>query len=144
MTRSRNGKDVMGDVDSVRDELKGNQKGLEKIKEEMGSQMEEGFKKEQFARQQIQNEMVQGFEHEENARQLVEKELAVVKEELKNLKMGNGSTVCSAAGTGVGLGSGTFARPPPLSARWNDIFFPRTMEFKGWITDYTLRVVLKE
>ena len=68
MTRSRNGTDVMGYVDSVRDELKRNQKGLENLKEETSSQMEEGFKKEQFARQQIQNEMVQGFEHEENAR----------------------------------------------------------------------------
>ena len=57
----------------MRDELIGNQKGLENLKEEMSSQMEEGNKKEQFARQQIQNEMVQGFENEENARQLVEK-----------------------------------------------------------------------
>ena len=128
----------------MRDELIGNQKGLENLKEEMSSQMEEGFKKEQFARQQIQNEMVQGFENEENARQLVEKELAVVREELKNFKIGNGSTVCSAASTGVGLGSGTFARPPPLSARWNDIFIPRRMEFNGWNTDYTLRVVCEE
>ena len=46
-----------------------------------------------------------------------------MKDELKNLKMGSGSTVCSEAsdGAGMGLGSGTFARPPPFSSRWNDV-----------------------
>ena len=52
--------------------------------------------------------------------------------------MGSGSTpVCSEATTGVGLGSGTFTRPPPLTFRWNENFVPRKMEFKGWVTDYT-------
>ena len=53
----------------------------------------------------------------DDARQLVQKELAVMK--------------------GVGLGSSTFARPPPLSSRWNDTFIRRKMEFKGWVTDYS-------
>ena len=46
---------------------------------------------------------------------LVRKELAVVKDELKNIKMASGSKVCSEACTrvGVGLGSGTFAPPLP-------------------------------
>ena len=47
--------------------------------------MDEGFKKEQHARQQVQSESVQGFKHEENARQLVQKELAIMKDEIKNL-----------------------------------------------------------
>ena len=33
-------------------------------------------------------------------------------------------------------GSGTFASPPVLASRFNDIFLPRKMEFKGWVTDY--------
>ena len=70
-----------------------------------------------------------------NARQLVQKELAVMKDEIKNLKMGSGSIVCSEASAGMGLGSGTFARPPPLTSRWNELFIPRKMEFKGWVTD---------
>ena len=81
--------------------------------------------------------MDDGFKKEENARQLVQKELMVMKDEIKNLMMGSGSTVCSEASTGMGLGSGTFARPPPLSPRWNDTFIPRKMEFKGWVTDHS-------
>ena len=50
--------------------------------------MDEGFKKEQHARQQFQSKIVQRFKNEENARQLVQKELAVMKDEIKNLKMG--------------------------------------------------------
>ena len=61
------------------------------------------------------NKMEEGFKNEENARQLVPSEIAVIKEEIKkHLKMGSGSTVCSEASTGVGLGSGTFARPPQM------------------------------
>ena len=70
-------------------------KNLEEI---VVSQMEEGFKKEQHARQQVQNEIAQGFKNEENARQLVQKEPAIMKDEIKNLEMGSGSTVCSEAG----------------------------------------------
>ena len=33
--------------------------------------------------------------------------------------------------------SGTFARPPAPASRYNDVFVPRKMEFKGWVTDYT-------
>ena len=68
---------------------------------------------------------------------MVQKQLAVMKDELNNLKMGSGSIVCSEASTGVGLGSGTLARPPLLTSRWNEIFVPRKMEFKAWVTDYT-------
>ena len=50
--------------------------------------------------------------------------------------MVSGCTVCSEASNGVGLGaSGTFARPPALASRKNEIFIPRKMELKGWITD---------
>ena len=81
--------------------------------------------------------MNDGCKNEENARQPVQKELAVMKDEMKNLKMGSGSAVCCEASTGMGLGSGTFSRPPPLPSRWNEIFIPRKMEFKGWVTDYS-------
>ena len=84
--------------------------------------MEEGFKREQHARQQVESEIVQGFKNEENARQWVQKELVVMKDEIKNLKMGSGSTVCIEASTGMGLGSGTFAQPRPLTSRWNETF----------------------
>ena len=78
-----------------------------------------------------------GSKNEENARQLAQKELAFMKDEIENLKMGSGSTVCSEASTGVGLGSGTFARPRPLSCRWNETFNPLKMKFKGSVTDYS-------
>ena len=39
------------------------------------------------------------------ARLLVPKNLAVMSKEIKNLKLGSGSTVCSEASTGVGLGA---------------------------------------
>ena len=65
-------------------------------------------------------------------------DLAVMEEEIKNLKIGSGSTVCSEISTGVGLGgSGTFARPPSIASRYHAILIPRKMEFKGWIADYT-------
>ena len=54
-----------------------------------------------------------------------------MKEEIKNLKMGTGSRVCSEASTGVGLGSGTFARRPLLSSWWTETWIPRKMELKG-------------
>ena len=42
------------------------------------------------------------------------------------------------ASNGVGLdASGTFARPPALASGYNDIYIPRNMELKGWITDCT-------
>ena len=113
----------MGNVDCLRDEIKGNQKDLVNLKEDMSSKMDEGFKREQQARQQIQCEIVHGFKNEENAIQLVQEEVAVLKDQLKNLMMGSGSTVCSE------LGSGTFAQPPPLTSRWNAIFVPKKMEF---------------
>ena len=59
----------MGNVDNLRDEIKSNQRDLVNLKEEMSSKMDEGFKKEQQARQQIQKEIMQGFKNEENARQ---------------------------------------------------------------------------
>ena len=108
VTLSRNVKDVLGNEDSLRDEIKGNQKDFENLEEEMSSKMEEGFKNEQHARQQVQSEKVQGFRNEENARQLVQKELAFMKNEIKDLKMGSGSTVCSEASTGVRLGVWNF------------------------------------
>ena len=101
--------------------------------------MEQGFKNEQNARQLVQSETAHGFKNEENARQPVQNEIAAMKEEIKNLNVGSGSTVCSDADAWVALGSGTFARPPPPSTRWTEMWFPRQMEFKGLITDFTQR-----
>ena len=62
-----------------------------------------------------------------------------MKEEIKNLKMGTGSRVCSEASTGVGLGSGTFARRPLLSSWRTETWIPKKWNSKGWITDFTKR-----
>ena len=129
------GKQMQDGVAAERIRRKEDHKNMEEM---MSAKMEEGFKGEPQARQQAENEMLKGLKNEESARLLVQRDLAVMKEETKNLKMGRGSTVCSEASTGVGLGaSGTFARPPTLAFRYNEIFIPRKMEFKGWVTDYT-------
>ena len=61
-----------------------------------------------------------------------------MKEEIRQIQLGSGSTVCSEASTAVGKGAScTFVRPPPgIAARLNDFFIPRKMEFKRWVTDY--------
>ena len=98
-----------------------------KMEQKMTAKMEDGFKGEKMARQQAQDEI----------KQMAKKDLDAFKEEMKSLQRRSGSTVCSEASTGVGLGgSGTFARPPTLASRFNDIFLPRKMEFKGCFTDY--------
>ena len=95
------------------------------MKETMTAKMEEFFRSEQLAREQAHNEI----------KQMVRKDLGVMKE-MKNLKMGSRSTVCSEASTGESLGSsGTFARPPALASQYSEIFIPKKMEFKGWVTD---------
>ena len=76
------------------------------LEEKMIVKMEQGFKNEQNARQLVQSEIAQGIQ---------ERRECEMKEEIKNLKMGTGSRVCSEASTGVGLGSRTFARRPLLS-----------------------------
>ena len=60
-----------------------------------------------------------------------------IKENIRPIELGSGSTVCSDASKAVGKGpSGTFARPPlGIGNRLNDWFIPRKMEFKGWVTD---------
>ena len=87
----------------------------ENLEKKMSAKMEEGERK-------MTTKTEEGFKNEEIARQVIQKELAVEKDELKNVKMGSGSTLCSEASTGIGIGSGTFARPPPLTSRWSEIF----------------------
>ena len=109
------------------------------------NQVREGFGREGRHRKQenedLEKRMVMRMEdgllNEECARQNFQKEMAVMKDEIKNLRVGSGSTVCGDASTGIGLGSGTIARPPTLISRWNEMFIPRRMDFKGWFTDYT-------
>ena len=87
--------------------------------------MQDGFATEGLRRQEeyknleekMSAKMAEGFKNEENARKLVQNELAVMKDDIKDLKMSGGSTVGSGPGTVVG--SGIFARPPPLASRWN-------------------------
>ena len=103
----------------------------------MTVKMEEGFKSEQRTRQLAKSETMKGLKDEETARQMVQKDLDILKEVIKSLQMGSGSTVCSEASTGVGLGSSdTFAWPPALASPFSEIFIPRKMGFKGWLTDY--------
>ena len=64
----------------------------------------------------------QGFKNEENERRKVYDELTMMKDDIKAMRMGRNCSVSSAASTGFGLGSGTFARPPPLGPKWKDIF----------------------
>ena len=67
--------------------------------------------------------MYEGFRNVEKARKLVQNDLAVRKEEIRKPKMGSGSTVCSEASTGVGLGaSGTFARPQGVAFPCHEVF----------------------
>ena len=60
---------------------------------------------------------------EESARKLVQNDFAAMTEEIRQVKLESGSTVCSEASTAVGnCASGTFARPPPgIAARLNVI-----------------------
>ena len=72
-----------------------------------------------------------GFRNVERARKLVQNDLAVMKEEIKNLKMSSGSAVCSETSTGVGLsGSSTSAKPPSIASRYHDqeLLFSKTPE----------------
>ena len=58
------------------------------LQDKMVLKMEEGFKKEQQARQLVQHEIAQGFKNEESARHLVPKELAIMNDEIKTIENG--------------------------------------------------------
>ena len=64
--------------------------------------------KNKFEAESVKSET--GSKNEENARHSVQKEIADIKEEVKNVKMGNSSTVMNGASIAERLGSGTFAR----------------------------------
>ena len=98
----------------------------------MTAKMEDGFRSEQQARQLAQSEMMKGLKDEENAREMVEKDLEVPKEEMKSLKIGSGSTVCSGR---------HLCKVPACASRCSEILIPREMEFLGWVTDYSGNVV---
>ena len=44
-----------------------------------------------------------------------------------------------AVSTGVGLGSGTFARLPRLGQNWREVWLLRKIEVKGWVEDWSQR-----
>ena len=87
---------------------------------------------------EMRKQEFENFEFKVMMKMDFQEELAVMKDELKNIKMGSGSTVCSEDSTdsGWGLGSGTFARPRSFSSR-NEVFIPRKTELTGWVNDYT-------
>ena len=93
------------------------QEDYRNMQKTMTAKMEEGFRSEQQARQQAQSEMMKGLKDEENARQ----------EEMKSLKIGNGRTVCSGR---------HLCKVPAFVSRYSEMFIPRKMEFKGWVTGY--------
>ena len=70
----------------------------------------------------------------ESERKDIQDELTVMKHDTKTIKTRSGGALSSAASTGFGLGSGTFA-PPPLAAKWQDGWIPRKIEVKGWVTE---------
>ena len=75
-------------------------------------------------------------------RRAFQHELDFLKEEIKSVKTGSACTVGSGASTRSGLGSGTFARRPPLaSTSYEPTWVPRSIEVTGWNTDFTLRNV---
>ena len=61
------------------------------------------------------------FKNEENVGQRIQKEIGDMKEEIKSIKMGSGTTVSREASTGEG---------PAI---------PRKLEFEGWSPDFTLK-----
>ena len=74
-----------------------------------------------MARQPAQNEI----------KEMVKKDLDALKEEMKCHLVGSGSTFCSEASTGVGLGGpGTFAGLRAFASWFNEICIPGKMEFK--------------
>ena len=108
----------------------------------LGKQMQDGIANEGRGRQEdnkkLKDEMYAGFRNEEKARKPAQNDLAVMKEVIQKLKKGSGSTVCSEANTRVGLGaSGTFAEPPGVASRRNEVLILAKMELKCWITDCT-------
>ena len=116
------------------------QEDYKKMDAAMTTQMEEGFRNEEKARQQTEKEIMAGLENEANARQMVQNDLQAMKGVIRQLESGSGSgsTVGSDVNAAVGRGpSGTFARPPEgVPVRFSDLFMPQRMEFKGWVTDH--------
>ena len=74
-----------------------------------------------------------------DSRQMVQDDLVTMKEDVRQIKLGSSSTVCSDASTAEGKGpSGTFTRPPPgIGNRSNEWFFYQgRLNSMGWLTDY--------
>ena len=63
-------------------------------------------------------------------------ELAKLKEEMNSIMRGR-SCDSSAASTSFGLGSGTFAWPPPLGQNGKEAWMPRKIDIKGWVEDWS-------
>ena len=116
----------------LKDEVCKEVEGVVKTLTEEMTDRKGAFNKEQADRKH-ENEML-GNKIESERREIQE-ELTVMKDDTRTIKTGSGGALSSAASTGFGLGSGTFA-PPPLAARWQDGWVPRTIEVKGWVADW--------
>ena len=111
MSLSQDVNNVMGNVDCLRDEIKGNKKDFENLKEESSSKMD--WRLQERTTGKTANPVWNSSEIQEQRKSetVGSKELAVMKDELKNLKMV----------LVMGLGSGTFgsATATHFSVEWN-------------------------
>ena len=105
----------------------------------LGKLMQDGFASESIlrllrddVRQQAQNEIMEGLENEENAGQLVYGDL-----EIENFKLEVEVSYVVRQVLMWVLVLQTLSRPQALASRYDEIFYPRKMEFKGGITDNT-------
>ena len=100
--------------------------------------MTEAFSKEWLQREKDNEALETRLEGQiENDRRKVQADLAFLRDEIKTIKVCSHCTVSDAASTGIGLGAGTHARPPP--SRWAGSWVPRKLEFKGWNPDWSMK-----
>ena len=119
-------REVKGIVGSFRCEMEG------ECQENPSAKMADGFRIEGIQRKKdsddLEGKTTKGFEiesakmeagvkNEENARVIVQEEIAVMKKEIRNIKMVSCCIACSAASVGVGLGPGMHVPPTPWTTR---------------------------
>ena len=115
----------------VKDEVCKEVEGVVKTLTEEMTDRKGALNKEQAERKH-ENEMLG---NKMKVKEDIQEKLTVMKDDTTTIKTGSCGALSSAASTGFGLGSGTFA-PPPLVARWQDGWVPRKIEVKGWVTDW--------
>ena len=122
-----------GTVDRFRCEMKADVKNLETkmtdvFKNERTQRKKDYDDLEANMRRRFENKatkMDAGFLNEENETRKFFDQLTKMKEEVETTKTATSCAVSSAARTRFGLGSGTFARPPPTGPKWKEAWEPR-------------------